>query len=372
MITKNLARIILPLVIILGVFCAEIAAAEDALYEVTVKARGANEQEALEAAIDEAIRNTLGSIFAERSELGGEMLEEKLIQYSRGFATNYKIIEKLSDESGTVVTVVVTVDSRKIKDNARVMKEGSGGGNLEQWQSPLLESGGKKIADFFSGVRYENFLNVALTGKKSDPRKGKLDMSVSLAFDKGRFYKEFSAPAAKTLDDIFGNADLRDEIEGEFQSPDERYSVSFEIMGENLSVKSWTLPRNFFDAIKRSSGFWVAANGRIATHKRLWLHFSLLDSKGTELERLPVHLFVSNVIFFSENRKDSNNPWFYLGLSGETLKSYASVTAAPFYGMLSKGNYRFFDSIEEEFEFDLPQALLEKVSDVLVSLELER
>jgi hypothetical protein len=87
------------------------AAYANDLFEVTVMARGASREEALASAIDDAIRRSLGSIFAERTEVVGNLLEERLIQFSRGTATSYTILESSSDESGVVLTVTVTVDS---------------------------------------------------------------------------------------------------------------------------------------------------------------------------------------------------------------------------------------------------------------------
>ena len=347
-------------------------AAEDGLYEVTVRGRGANEEEALNAAIDEAIRNTLGSIFAERSELGGDMLEEKLIQFSRGTATNYRIAEKTADESGVILTVVVTVDSRKIKENSSSLKSGSSGAALERWESPLLEEGQKALFAAFGRVRGEDYINAAITEKISDPRKGQLDIKVSLTFDRERFYREFAAPVGAVLDDIFKDRALGAEIAGEFEDADERYAASFELLGPNLSSRAWTIPLNFWDSMKRAAGFWVASKGRIATAKRLWLHFSLRDANGAEIERIPVHLPVSNVIFFSDVRKTSTNPWFYLGVAEDSPGEYPVVTAAPRFGVLAKNAYAFYGEAEQGYRLELPPELLARAADVEIYLELER
>ena len=347
-------------------------AAEDGLYEVTVRGRGANEEEALNAAIDEAIRNTLGSIFAERSELGGDMLEEKLIQFSRGTATNYRIAEKTADESGVILTVVVTVDSRKIKENSSSLKSGSSGAALERWESPLLEEGQKALFAAFGRVRGEDYINAAITEKISDPRKGQLDIKVSLTFDRERFYREFAAPVGAVLDDIFKDRALGAEIAGEFEDADERYAASFELLGPNLSSRAWTIPLNFWDSMKRATGFWVASKGRIATAKRLWLHFSLRDANGAEIERIPVHLPVSNVIFFSDVRKTSTNPWFYLGVAEDSPGEYPVVTAAPHFGVLAKNAYAFYGEAEQQYRLELPPELLARAADVEIYLELER
>ena len=374
MLLRGARGLILLFMVIAFLMCAaSVWAAGDGLFEVTVRGRGENEEEALNAAIDEAIRNTLGSIFAERSELGGEMLEEKLIQFSRGTATNYRIAEKTVDESGVILTVVVTVDSRKIRENSGEMKAGSsGGGALEKWQSPLLEEGQKTLFAAFGKIRGEDYINAAITEKRSDPRKGLLNLTVSLTFDRERFYKEFAAPIGAVLDGIFKDRALGVEIAGEFEDTDERYAASFELLGPNLSAREWTMPLNFWDSMKRASGFWVASKGRIATAKRLWLHFSLRDAGGAEIERIPVHLPVSNVIFFSDVRKTSTNPWFYLGVAEAGPSEYAVVTAAPHFGVLAKDKYAFYDDAEQQYRLELSPELLARTADVEIYLELER
>jgi hypothetical protein len=353
-------------------FAGPALSAEEGIIEVTARGRGATEDEAVAAALDEAVRGSLGSIFAERSELGGETLEDRLIEFSRGSAVNYKIVEKSTDEYGVVVTALVAIDSRKMRENARTVKEGHGGGGVSRWESPLLDGGAKKISGALREFRYEDYMNAALNEKLSDPRSGRLELSVTLSFDAGRFYRDFAGPVGEALDGIFRSPGLRAEIDGEFQEAEDRHYISFELLGENFSSKNWTLPRNFYDALKRPVGFWVASEGRIATHKRMWLHFSLLDDSGREIERLPIHLPFSNVIFFSEIRKQSPNPWFYMGLGGGEQKDYAVVRAAPFFGRLSKNGYAFFDSADERFEFTLPRELLSRVAGVNVSVEFER
>jgi hypothetical protein len=369
------ARRAIAIFLLAGAFmvcAAAVWAAEEGLFEVTARGRGANEQEALNAAIDEAIRNTLGAIFAERSELGGDMLEEKLIQFSRGTATNYRIAEKTEDESGVILTVVVTVDSRKIRENSNSLKSGASGAGLKQRRSPLLEEGQKALFAAFGKVRGEDYINAAITEKISDPRKGLLDITVSLTFDSERFYREFAAPVGAVLDDIFKDEALGVEIAGEFEDIDERHAASFELLGPNLSSREWTMPLNFWDAMKRASGFWVASRGRIATAKRLWLHFSLRGADGAEIERIPVHLPVSNVIFFSDVKKTSANPWFHLGLTEDAPSEYPAVTAAPRFGVLARDAYAFYGEAEQPYKLELPPELLARTADVEIYLELER
>ena len=156
------------------------------------------------------------------------------------------------------------------------------------------------------------------------------------------------------LDKIFASSALREEIEKEYEKPADRLAASFHVLGENLSFRGWTLPRNFYEALKREARFWDAGKGKIQTHKRIWLHFSLLNADGKEIERVPVHLRASNVLFFSEGRKDSANPWFFMGIE-ETgtekagtkktgIKSDPALIAAPRFGTISGGEYVFLSA----------------------------
>ncbi|MDR2180768.1 MAG: hypothetical protein LBP21_10700 [Synergistaceae bacterium] len=346
--------------------------AGDDLFEVTTNARGANEEEALASAIDEGIRRSLGALFAERSQLGGEMLEEKLIQFSRGTTTHYKILESSTDDSGVTLTVLVTVDSVKIKENIRTIKEGTGNVSVQRWQSPNLEAGQKALSGFLRNLRYENFLGVELEEKMIDVRKGFLTVTVALSLDRKGYSSDFMEPLAKTLDKIFALPEVREEIEGEFESPIDRFAVSFHVLGENFSSRAWTLPRNYYDVLKREARFWDAGKGRIRTHKRIWLHFSLFDAKEKEVARLPIHLRASNVLFFSEERKDSPNPWFFAKLEETGNKSHPTLIAAPRFGTIAGGDYVFFERYTQPFAFRLPEELLTRIADVKVALELER
>ncbi|GHV41226.1 hypothetical protein FACS1894187_22810 [Synergistales bacterium] len=341
------------------------------LLEVTVRARGADKESALSAAVDEAIRRTLGSIFSERSQLEGDELDERFVQYSRGAATNFRILESSTDGSGVILTVAVTVDSSQIKENARVLKDGKSDGFIERRKTPQLETGQKKLSAFFRKFRYENFLDVELAQKQTvDLRKGFLNVTATLGLNRKRYASEFAAPLAKTLDEIFATPTLRAEIEEEYAKPDDRFASSFYILGENFSFRGYSFPRAFFDVFEREARFWDAKRGEIQTHERIWLHFSLLDTKGTEIERLPVHLNVSNVLFFSENRKESANPWFFMGIEETGTKNNPTLIAAPVFGSAFENS--FFDRASVSFAFVLPEDVLKRVATVKVALELER
>ncbi|MCL2009993.1 MAG: hypothetical protein FWG71_05535 [Synergistaceae bacterium] len=347
----------------------------DERYEVTVQARGASQEEALSNAIDDAIRRSTGALVTERSQLDGDMLEERLTQFSRGLVSNYEILESSTDEAGVVLTVRVTVNAEQLQENVRVIKEGTSAGGIGHRQIPNLEAGQSAFAAFLKNLRYESFLDVGLEDKQADVRRGVLNVTVSLSFNRERYFSEFAEPVAAALSGIFASSELRKEIEEEYEKPEDRFTAFFNVLGENFSSHSWMLPRVFYDVLERNARFWNAGRGRVQTHRRLWLHFSLLDASGREIERLPVHLKASNVLFFSEERAESANPWFFMGVEPKPagLRSSFTLTAAPKFGVVDPGKgYAFFDNFRQAFAFNLPESLLTRVNDVRVALELER
>jgi len=342
------------------------------LFEVTVVARGATQAEALASAIDDAIRRSLGAIFAERTQVVDNMLEERLIQFSRGTATNHTILDSTSDESGVVLTVRVTIDSSRLSENARTFVEGTAAGGIGQRRTPLLERGQEILADFIAALRYEDFMEVSLENQWLDISRGQLNVTVTLRFNRERYTSEFLAPLTEILTEIFASPALRQEIEGEFGYLNDRFAASFHILGENLSSSAWTLPRNFYETLRRGARFWYARNGRVQTHRRIWLHFSLLNSAGVEFERLPVHLGATNVLFFSENHSEPNTPWFFTGIETMGLNNVYTLIAAPRFGAMSGRGYEFHESFSQSFAFSLPDSQLGLVNNIRISLELER
>jgi hypothetical protein len=354
-----------------ALFMTQNAFAND-LFEVTVKARGSSQEEALASAIDEAIRRSVGALFAERTQADGDVLEEKLIQFSRGIVTNYKILESASDSSGEALTVLVTVDFSKLRENSRTIIEGMSVGGIEQRRTPNLEFGQKALTNFLSSLRYEKFLMIRLENKQIDIRKRLLNVSISLNIDNKRYVDDFMKPLAGVMEEIFESPALWQEVKSEYEKNADRFAASFHVLGQNFTSRAWTLPRIFYETLKRDARFWDAKRGKIQTHKRIWLHFSLIDENGAEIERLPVHLKASNVLFFSGERKEATTPWFFMNIEPTKLKSSLTLIAAPYFGAMNGNEYEFYDSFTQDFAFILPETLLNQVNDVKIALELER
>ena len=113
-------------------------AAADGLFETVVRASGGTQEAALANAIDEAIRKNLGALLSSSEELAGDRLRERLVQFSRGTATRYEVLETTQDDDGVVLTVKVTVDPQAVRAAARTLREGGSAGGVERRSTPLL------------------------------------------------------------------------------------------------------------------------------------------------------------------------------------------------------------------------------------------
>jgi len=174
------------------------------------------------------------------------------------------------------------------------------------------------------------------------------------------------------MDGAANPAGLAAELAEEYKTPSERSAAVFYLLGSNLSFRAWTLPAAFLDAVRRGARLGDLGKLPLRTHRRAWLHFSLRSASGAELERLPVPLNLSNVALFSDRRNETGNPWFFTGIEEWKGRSQLSLIAAPLFGAAAGKGYAFFRSYRQPFEFRLSQSLLTRVSDVAVSLELER
>ena len=352
-------------------------AAADGLFETVVRASGGTQEAALANAIDEAIRKNLGTLLSGSEELAGDRLKERLVQFSRGTATRYEVLETVQNDDGVVLTVKVTVDPQAVRAAARTLREGGSAGGVECRSTPLLDAGQDSLNTFFQSAFQSldpaRFLDVRVEDRALDVRKGVLTASVVLTFNEARFVRDLAEPLARILDGAANAGGLGAELMEEYKTPEERNAAVFYLLGDNASFRAWTLPAAFLDAVRRGARLGDLGKLPLRTHRRAWLHFSLRDASGAELERLPVPLNLSNVALFSDRRNETGNPWFFTGIIEERKgRSQLSLIAAPLFGAAAGRGYAFFRSYRQPFEFRLSQSLLTRVSDVVVSLELER
>ena len=349
-----------------------VAAAAEGLFETVVRASGGTQEAALANAIDEAIRKNLGALLSGTEELAGDRLKERLVQFSRGTATRYEVLESGQDENGVILTVKVTVDPKAIREAARTIRQGGTAGGVARRSTPLLDAGQDSLHTFFQSLDLARFLDVRVEDRTLDVRKGLLTASVVLSLNEARFNQDFSEPLARLMDGAANPAGLAAELAEEYKTPSERRAAVFYLLGSNLSFRAWTLPAAFLDAATRGARLGDFGRATLRTHRRAWLHFSLRDASGAELERLSVSLNLSNVLLFSDRRSETGNPWFFTGIEEWKDRNQLSLIAAPLFGAGSGRGYAFFRDYRQPFEFRLPQSLLTRVSDIMVSLELER
>jgi hypothetical protein len=345
----------------------------------TVVGRGVTEEDALSNAKAEALRQGVKSLLFARSELEDDTLKEKLIEFSRGTVadSDCEVLESSKDESGIILTVRIKVRVTELEENARVLiagrnREGSG---VTLWTTPLLDAGEKALIGFGRELKYENFLNAAVERQEADLRKGLLTVTVSYVFDEERYFSDFALPLTEILSRTLAEPALWDEVQKEYESPDDRFAAVFYLLEKNLSFRGWMLPRRLYDTLRRAARLEKAKGGRVQTNERLWLHFSLLDRDRKEIERLPVSLHLTNMLFFSEGRGESANPWLSMNIAEfakrVTRKDIPALTAAPRFGSLGK-SYSFYERDADTFVFKLSEDLLGRVAGVEVSLELDR
>ena len=348
------------------------AAAAEGLFETVVRASGATKEAALANALDEAIRKNLGALLTAGEELVGDRLKDRLVQFSRGTATRYEILETSQDENGIVLTVKVTVDPQAVREAARTIREGGAVGGVARRSTPLLDAGQNGLHAFFQSLEPDRFLDIHVEDRVLDVRKGVLTAGIVLTLNGTRFSQDFAEPLARLMD-VAANADgLATELSEEYKTPADRNAAVLYLLGPNLSFRAWTLPTAFLDAARRGARLGDLGRAPLRTHRRAWLHFSLRDDTGAELERLPVPLNLSNVLLFSDRRNETSNPWLFTGVEERKDRNQLSIVAAPLFGSASGRGYVFFKSYRQPFELRLPQALLTRVADVGVSLELER
>ena len=148
------------------------------------------------------------------------------------------------------------------------------------------------------------------------------------------------------------------------------------MFGESRTFRGWAIPASFFEAMKNGLSL-SDFDDRILlqTQKRLWINLELLDSGGRELslQRIPVSLPVTNILFFSMQNKSTP-----LSLTGN-ITPKNSLICAPFLGIIdkSKSYYRSVfsdktDPLEQRFIFHLPRETLLRINSVASWLYLEK
>ena len=367
------AVLLLMLALSLGtLFCSPLSAAEE-VQEVVITSLGNTPEEALENALAEAVVAVAGAVLGERSSLVGEELQEELFQYSRGIVQTYELLEEKTLEKGFSVTLRVMVHPGDL------LQEGQG--FLKNLRISLPPSAEEKtppelmslLTEQLHGYSYEDFIRVEVVSPSEGSEKRLLSFSLELSFDEG-LYEKFFAPGVM----VFLEAITAGEGTSEFLKKDGS-GVFCHVLGSNRRSRSYLLPLEMADMLARALGFSPQNTPWGAAFCRGWVHLSLVDEGGRELERIPLEIPITNTGAFLVKREGSSTPeriFDRLSIAqGEKPLSKSSqelVFTPSFGGGTSSGSSGFFVRVLYPVSFELPEALFEKTRKVLPQLELER
>lgn len=170
----------------------------------------------------------------------------------------------------------------------------------------------------------------------------------------------------------------------EYKTPEERNAAVFYLLGDNASFRAWTLPAAFLDAVRRGARLGDLGKLPLRTHRRAWLHFSLRDASGVELERLPVPLNLSNValfshteplqlhniLFFADIPALRKAPWF-VKKHGPADERRHALFILPAFGSLQDGDYLLIQADEANLEIKAPADALKSIKRVDSSVVTE-
>lgn len=336
------------------------------LITVVAIGRGENKTDALENAVEEALRKCTGTLLLSREELTDDSFRKTVIQASRGSVKKTEILSSETQEDGlTVLTVKVQIDTKAI--TAIVTPEiKSEGVNVRLYKRPLLDKGLNALYNFFKSLNLLDFMEVSLYGTP-EVNINTLKIAVQLAVREDVYQEKIVNPLSRLLDDVTLPAGLNEELKDAPIS--NRQAATFYIMGANLSFKGWNLPKDFLDAFQRGGRFTVSGKTPLHTQKYLWLHVSLFDESGLEFQRVPIPVYVTNILFFSLWGGSLNTPWYVVNGTRPSL----TVLCAPFFGFAQGRERNYLSRLPqpELFELRLPQEILLRISRVELKLAIE-
>lgn len=365
------------LCLIVSLLLCSIVHAGENLIDIQASGTGSTREEAMKNAVEEALRQSMGTMILSREELTDDSLIDKVIQVSRGSVKASQVLSETADNGKFTLSAKFSIDPREIQDTARDAGASSGG-RADIIRRPLLEHGRQVIRAFFEGLDLLQFLDVRLEELRIDPDKEEFFALVRLLVNSEKYTRLFSAPLTAILDEALPES-LDKELAGE--APEALYSGIIYVLGTGRSFRAWALPKVFIDKLRDSAGF-DDFEGRniLQTQKRIWVNISLFDALGRELQyqRIPVLLPITNIILFSSSLVKGSgvsSPWGMLGSPQPQL----SIICAPLFGMRDNSGRRynaFFadesDPFEQRFVFRLPKEVLSRVKNAVSWLQIEK
>lgn len=348
------------------------AIALEKFIEIQSEGRGSNYTQAIQNALDEALRKNMGTLFLSREELNNESLIDKVIQVSRGGVKNSQVLTEISRANQIILTVKFLIDTDTVKEYIQNVREGFSG-SVDVRTRPLIERGKSLIRSFFEGYNPLEFLEVKASDIMMDPNKSEFYTTIRLTMNRAKYLSHFAEPFAAILDEVI----LNDEFEAEIfdEPPERKHAALIYILGKNMTFKAWTLPAALFDELVNSAGFENYGDKiLLQTQKRMWVNIRLIDKTGHEIDfhRIPVSIPVTNIIFFQSHKLSAP-----LGMRENTANSL-SIMCGPFLG-ISEVNGRRYQSIysddndplEYKFVIRLPYETITKINSASVWLQSE-
>ena len=343
--------------------------------EVQATGRGKDRIEAMQNAFEEAIRSGTSTLIMAREELNNEALIDKVIQVSRANVRDAEIIAEKVVDGEVLLTVKFLIDKKPIDDALKNFRNFifSNGSKLkvDVHNRDFFDYGYGLINSFFSGLDIPDFITIELDDIKIDTHKEQLSFIVRILFDRDKYYKKFSTPLTAILDNLISSPD--------YENLEKDYAAMIYILNEEKSFKAWRLPLSFWDAVKDGLKLENISDKKILrTQKRLWINIALIGPDGKELfiHRLPVHLPITNVLFFS--MRNTPDPFAITNEQSEQLSKF-NLICAPFLGIIENSGtsyqnvfYDKNDPIEQRFIFNLPREVLLKINNLAASLYLEK
>lgn len=349
------------------------AYAED-LITVQASGRGSNRTEAMSSAIDDALRKNMGVLIMSREELKDDVMNDKIVQFSRGSVRDVQIISEKTENGEVLLSVNFQLDKNALRENVRTFREG-GGGTLEVKTRTSLERGTSVIGSFFGEIELLDFIDAKVEDRKIDHDKGEFSVSVRILFNREKYFKHFAEPLSAILDDIILNSELDKELSDEDIS--EKYSAVIYIFGKDRTFKGWTMPGKFFramiDSLRLDS---FGGKNLLKTQKRIWVNLAFIDSGGRELslQRIPVPIPITNILFFSAQGSVIPSFWNAMGYGAAN-----AIICAPFFGTTDNAgmNYSSFftderDPWEKRFIFHLPRETMLRINSIVSWLNIEK
>jgi hypothetical protein len=93
------------------------------LHAIEATGMGANERQALNSALSQAVEMSLGAHIEQNTLVENfQVVKDQLVKHSKGYVTRYKILKKSKSETGLFqITIDADVDDGKITDNAQAL-----------------------------------------------------------------------------------------------------------------------------------------------------------------------------------------------------------------------------------------------------------